>query len=67
MIKTIFHAFPVPLFLSVFICSCNSSGEKDPIDRFALVNRHRIVVREADTLASLSVGNGNFAITTDIT
>ncbi|MGS2741278.1 hypothetical protein [Sinomicrobium sp. M5D2P17] len=37
------------------------------IDRKALVQRHNVVVEEADTLASLSVGNGKFAFTTDIT
>ncbi len=46
-------------------CSRNNSNEK--IDRYALVNRHNIVVDEFNPLASLSVGNGNFSFTTDIT
>jgi protein-glucosylgalactosylhydroxylysine glucosidase len=37
------------------------------IDRKALVQRHTIVLTKADTLASLSVGNGGFAFTADIT
>jgi hypothetical protein len=37
------------------------------IDRFALVSRHNILIESPDTLASLSVGNGDFAFTTDIT
>ncbi len=37
------------------------------IDRKALVQRHTVLVTKPDTLASLSVGNGRFAFTTDIT
>ncbi|ALW85297.1 hypothetical protein AUC43_09440 [Hymenobacter sedentarius] len=37
------------------------------IDRKALVERHRVVNTTTDTLASLSVGNGAFAFTADIT
>ena len=37
------------------------------IDRHAVVNRHNPVVTEADNLASLTVGNGHFATTVDIT
>ena len=38
-----------------------------PIDRKALVGRNNPVITTVDTLASLSVGNGGFAFTTDIT
>ncbi|MCC2547480.1 hypothetical protein LJY25_13575 [Hymenobacter sp. BT175] len=38
-----------------------------PIDRKALVERHKVVLTTTDTLSSLSVGNGAFAFTTDIT
>ena len=37
------------------------------IDRQAVVNRHNPLITEADPLASLSVGNGHFATTVDIT
>ncbi|MGB8195206.1 MAG: hypothetical protein WCF67_24935 [Chitinophagaceae bacterium] len=37
------------------------------IDRKALVNRHTVVVTRADSLESLSVGNGKFAFTVDVT
>ncbi|MCC3154949.1 hypothetical protein Q3A66_17390 [Hymenobacter sp. BT770] len=37
------------------------------IDRKALVERHRVVNTTTDTLSSLSVGNGAFAFTADIT
>ena len=37
------------------------------INRKALVERHIITITQLDTLASLSVGNGSFAFTADIT
>ena len=37
------------------------------IDRKAVVQRHNIVITNIDSLASLSVGNGNFAFTVDAT
>ena len=43
-----------------------TAGDK-PIDRKALVSRNNPVVTSVDTLASLSVGNGGFAFTTDVT
>jgi hypothetical protein len=39
----------------------------DRIDREALVRRHTVVNEKADPLSSLSVGNGRFAFTVDIT
>lgn len=47
--------------------SCQPRIQQVPIDRYALVNRHNILVEAFDPLASLTVGNGNFAFTTDIT
>src|SRR6266700_6768472 len=38
-----------------------------PIDREGLVRRHTVLVTTIDSLSSLSVGNGQFAFTTDIT
>lgn len=49
-------------FILIFFYSCNNR-----IDRFALVNRHNILLSEADVFSSLSVGNGEFAYTVDIT
>lgn len=37
------------------------------IDRHALVNRHNITTNKPDPLTPLSVGNGEFAFTADIT
>jgi hypothetical protein len=39
----------------------------EPIDRRALVTRHNPVVRTVEVDAPLTVGNGNFAFTADIT
>ena len=38
-----------------------------PIDRVAVVSRNNPVITEADPLASLTVGNGHFATTVDVT
>ncbi len=38
-----------------------------PIDREALVKRHNVVVRKVDPTAPLTVGNGKFAFTVDVT
>jgi hypothetical protein len=38
-----------------------------PIDRAALVHRHSPVLRQFDPLSPLSVGNGEFAFTADVT
>lgn len=47
--------------------SCGTATRNKPIDRYALINRHNIQVNVFNPLASLTVGNGNFAFTTDIT
>ncbi len=43
------------------------AADTKPIDRQALVTRHNPVVRKVDVDAPLTVGNGNFAFTGDIT
>jgi len=54
------HIMPLILFLIL-------SSIDTPIDRHALVSRHDPINTKADTLGSLSVGNGHFAFTVDIT
>ena len=46
------------------LCCCKTDNA---IDRFALVSRNNPKINAVDTLASLSVGNGEFAFTADIT
>jgi len=45
----------------------NSEPPQGKIDRYALVTRHNPVMRKLDPLSPLSVGNGEFAFTCDIT
>lgn len=56
---------PICLILGIFV-SCQQVGQA-PIDRQSLVNRHKVQVTAFDSLSSLSLGNGNFAFTVDIT
>jgi hypothetical protein len=44
-----------------------AAGAESPIDRKALVSRHNPVVKSVDVDAPLSVGNGRFAFTADVT
>ncbi len=54
------------LILALF-SSCQSTEKANKIDRKALVTRNNVLVQEFDPLATLSVGNGEFAFTTDLT
>ena len=57
----------LPIIFATALFSCNSPQKTSKIDRLALVTRNNVVVEQPDTLASLSVGNGEFAFTTDVT
>lgn len=52
---------------AAIIILCTSCVKNVPIDRFSLVSRHNVEVKEIDSLNSLTVGNGRFAFTVDIT
>ncbi len=45
----------------------NSGASVQLIDRYALVRRHNVTLDKPDPLTPLSVGNGEFAFTADIT
>jgi hypothetical protein len=62
MKKFIFSQMLILLIISLSSCSFSSK-----IDRFSLVTRHNIENTIIDSLNSLSVGNGEFAFTVDIT
>ena len=47
--------------------SCSDPGVQPPIDRLAILTRHDIHNNVIDSLGSLSVGNGEFAFTVDVT
>ena len=44
-----------------------SLASNAPIDRAALVSRHNPVLRQLDPLSPLTIGNGEFAFTADVT
>lgn len=50
----------------LFLSACGATGQKI-IDREALVTRHNPHNESADSLSSLTVGNGEFAFTADVT
>src|SRR5688500_17479235 len=49
------------------LVATNPLSAQSRIDRKALVERHKVINNTADTLASLTVGNGKFAFTVDVT
>ena len=59
------RGYTIFLFLSIFIAVTHCYSQK--INRKALVERHTILINKADSLSSLSVGNGRFAFTADVT
>ncbi|MCU0407778.1 MAG: hypothetical protein MUD02_02410 [Bacteroidales bacterium] len=59
---------PGTCILSALVLFClQGCSTEAPIDRHALVTRHNITHSSRDSLSSLSVGNGKFAFTADIT
>lgn len=55
--------------LAIFFCFFFffAQSQKQLIDRKAVVTRHNVHVDKADPLSSLTVGNGSFAFTVDVT
>lgn len=64
MMKIRVSVFNVIALLPIVFYGCSNQKH---IDRFSLVNRHNIEIKKVDSLNSLSVGNGKFAFTVDIT
>jgi hypothetical protein len=54
-------------FLAIGLLICSLSVHSQKIDRKALVLRHNIIVTKADSLSSITLGNGRFAFTADVT
>jgi len=50
-----------------FLYTLPVAVQAQKIDRYALVNRHNVVLTAVDPLSPLSVGNGDFAYTADVT
>ena len=54
-------------WVGILLLRCSTSDSRfTRIDRFALVTRHNVILTRPDTLGSLSVGNGEFAFTVDV-
>lgn len=69
--RNIYHGISIStvaanLFVATVIMS-GCSRENGKIDRFALISRNNPHVTSIDTMASLTVGNGRFAFTADVT
>jgi hypothetical protein len=52
--------------LTSFLACARSNNGHTAIDRHALVTRHNVKLTKVDSLGSLSVGNGEFAFTVDV-
>jgi hypothetical protein len=67
-------AYALSVMAGILFCffSCSEPKKaaetinRSPIDRFALVMRHAVELHQPDTLGALSVGNGEFAFTVDV-
>jgi len=62
--KTIANKVIIAIVLS-FGLILSASAQK--INRKALVQRHNVIIKQVDSLSSLSIGNGKFAFTVDVT
>jgi len=57
----------ISFIASLIIICLGSCDSETPVDRYKLVTRHNIENSSIDSLSSLTVGNGGFAYTVDIT
>jgi protein-glucosylgalactosylhydroxylysine glucosidase len=57
----------IKLFGWAFLTGLPCWGFAQKINRKAVIQRHQVSVSQLDTLSSLSVGNGKFAFTVDVT
>ena len=55
------------IITSLFACCCAGMAGSNKIDRKALVMRHNVMQTQIDKYSPLSVGNGCFCYTADIT
>ena len=65
--NTLIQAALAVLLLAFGSCQGEKTAAWEPIDRHALLERNNPVVTRFDSLASLTVGNGDFAYTVDAT
>jgi len=67
--KSLFSFGMVAILMSWLACNHDkkATGQEGSIDRKAVVRRHNVINNTVDSLASLTVGNGEFAFTVDVT
>ena len=62
------HILTMPkISILILLCAASISFSDEKIDRRALVTRHNVTIEKPESLTPLSVGNGEFAFTADIT
>ncbi len=66
-ILILFSLFHIGCRGQLYASSSDQVATTNKIDRLALVTRHNVVLNKPDPLNPLSVGNGEFAFTADIT
>ncbi len=66
-ISVFFSLFEYGCIGNSYPSSSESAITSGKIDRHALVTRHNVILKKADPLTPLSVGNGEFAFTADVT
>lgn len=55
------------MMISFAASSQQTSSKQVPINRYELVSRHNVLLDKVDVFAPLTVGNGDFAYTADVT
>lgn len=64
------RSLTVALGSIILLVACQAKkklSKEKPINRFDLVNRHNVTLQKIDAMAPMSVGNGDFAFTADVT
>jgi len=59
--------FHLSCLFTIMLFSCQTQTKIDLIDRYALINKHNIFVDQFNPMSPLTIGNGDFAFTADIT
>ena len=55
------------IIIIIYLFTVHSVNAQTKINRYSLVHRHNVINNYFDSLSSLSVGNGRFAFTVDVT
>ncbi|ACU59073.1 hypothetical protein [Chitinophaga pinensis] len=64
--RTSVRLIALSLYVLLLLCGITGSSQ-ERIDRMALVQRHNVINKQFDSLSALTLGNGGFAFTVDVT